>query len=674
MVFKKVLSGVLSAALLLSVFATTSLAATNGIFIDDKNFPDKIFRDYVYNNFDLDKDYALSDDECSAVTSISMYSKGVADITGVAYFPNLTALVMNENQLTSVDLSNNTKVKKIYLQSNKLTSINISGLSQLTDLNLDNNQLTSVNLSTCTALSTLSLSSNQIASVDLSSLTSLTSLQINNNKLTSLNTSKNLKLATLECAYNYSLGYISVSHLANLTRLYCAGCGLKSIDVSKLTKLEVLDCGMNTELTKLDVSKNVKLKELYCNYGKLTSMDFSNNPLMETISLPCNALTSIKINNCPNLKKLYLGANLLKSVDISNNMNIYLLLVDHNMLSSIDVKNHSQLCYLGISDNKISSVDITGTKIPAYLGNYILDKGAFVFSDDFNYMYYGFNDGTKTIHCKDMFFRVDPSVQVTTGTSYSYPKLPSTVLVNNVMVDSFAERLYTTCMGRTSDPAGKGHWITQLQSGMSGADVAKQFFFSKEFIDFDLSDEDYVKRLYLTFMDREADQGGLDHWTSQLAAGQTREYVFYGFVNSQEWANVCLDAGIVSGGSAVSYSTKEPSAQTKEFATRLYTTCLQRDADPVGLDYWAKELANMRKSGTDVAFGFFFSQELTNKNIDDNDFITRLYRTFMGREPDDAGFSFWQTELANSDRKTIFYRFAACGEFANICSDAGIIR
>ncbi len=270
-----------------------------------------------------------------------------------------------------------------------------------------------------------------------------------------------------------------------------------------------------------------------------------------------------------------------------------------------------------------------------------------------------------------------PTVTPTATPTAAPTAAPTTAPSNSsdALIGEFAERLYTTCLNRTSDPSGKAYWISELKAGKPGADVAREFFFSKEFKGFGLDDKEYVTRLYKTFMDREPDQSGLDYWLGQLNAGKSREYVFDGFINSTEWANVCLKAGIVSGGTAKPTITKVPSQATIDFTTRMYTTCLGRTADVGGVNYWSAELANMRKSGTQVAYEFFFSKEFNEKNLDDKEFVTRLYRTFMGREPEVGGFNFWLNQLANgASRKAVFDGFSTSQEFANLCAEAGILR
>lgn len=273
-----------------------------------------------------------------------------------------------------------------------------------------------------------------------------------------------------------------------------------------------------------------------------------------------------------------------------------------------------------------------------------------------------------------------PSVTVAPVVTPAITATPSTTVVPTTApsedgISGFAERLYTTCLARSSDPNGKQYWINQLKSGMSGADAAKMFFFSSEFVGFNLNDTEFVTRLYRTFMNREPDQGGLDFWLTQLKSGKDRMYVFNGFVGSVEWANVCLTYGIVSGSSTQPTIVKEPTQGINDFTTRMYTTCLGRPSDPVGQSFWASSLANMKVSGTEVARFFFFGSEFTNKNYSDSEYVIRLYRTFMGREPDQGGFNYWMSMLNKGySRKYVFDSFSVSGEFANLCIESGIIR
>lgn len=90
---------------------------------------------------------------------------------------------------------------------------------------------------------------------------------------------------------------------------------------------------------------------------------------------------------------------------------------------------------------------------------------------------------------------------------------------------------------------------------------------------------------------------------------------------------------------------------------------------------WAHQLANQRDTGTGAARGFFFSEEFTGQNVDNGEYVARLYRTFMGREPDQAGYDAWVGQLDSGiSREEVFNGFAQSVEFTRICASYGIIR
>jgi len=98
----------------------------------------------------------------------------------------LTDLACVDNQLTSLDLSNNAALTYLELQTNQLTSLDVSQNTNLTFLNCINNQLTSLDVSNNTALTYLTCRFNQLTSLDVSQNNSLTALDCINNQLINL--------------------------------------------------------------------------------------------------------------------------------------------------------------------------------------------------------------------------------------------------------------------------------------------------------------------------------------------------------------------------------------------------------------------------------------------------------------------------------------------------------
>jgi hypothetical protein len=73
-----------------------------------------------------------------------------------------------------------------------------------------------------------------------------------------------------------------------------------------------------------------------------------------------------------------------------------------------------------------------------------------------------------------------------------------------------ASRIFYTAFSRTPDVDGLRYWGGQLAAGQTAAQVAEAFASSAEFVARygQLSDRDYINRLYLNVLGRNADTGG----------------------------------------------------------------------------------------------------------------------------------------------------------------------
>ena len=124
----------------------------------------------------------------------------------------------------------------------------------------------------------------------------------------------------------------------------------------------------------------------------------------------------------------------------------------------------------------------------------------------------------------------------------------------------------------------------------------------------------------------------------------------------------------------VKQSTVTPSPVT-DFVSRLYKYCLNRDPDDSGLSYWASLLSRKELTGAQVAQNFVFSPEFLQQNIDNDKFVDRLYLAFFGRESDRDGRYYWTGRLSRGmSRRTVAANFINSTEFLNICNSYGIVR
>ena len=113
---------------------------------------------------------------------------------------------------------------------------------------------------------------------------------------------------------------------------------------------------------------------------------------------------------------------------------------------------------------------------------------------------------------------------------------------------AFTARLYEECLDRSPDEGGLNEWANHLKTGKkTGAKVAYGIIYSEEFLQRNVSNEEYVTILYRVFFNREPDGGGFNEWVSHLNSGKSRKWVLAGFINSQEFKILCAEYGIRPG-------------------------------------------------------------------------------------------------------------------------------
>ena len=89
--------------------------------INSTNIPDANFRAYVSSqSIDYNQDGYLSVAELARETELDINNKGISNLKGIRWFPRLTKLYCQYNQLTSLDVTYNSKLIKLYCHTNKI--------------------------------------------------------------------------------------------------------------------------------------------------------------------------------------------------------------------------------------------------------------------------------------------------------------------------------------------------------------------------------------------------------------------------------------------------------------------------------------------------------------------------------------------------------------------------
>lgn len=197
------------------------------------------YEDYLID-VDANNDGKITVNEAKKVRALKLYEYDdkndevigfeIESMPEIKYFTSLEYLDCSYNQITALDVSNNTALTDLNCVENQLTSLDVSNCTALTYLDCEENQLTSLNLSGCTALEDLWCSYNQLASLDVSDNTALTYLRCYYNRITSLDVSMCHDLSTLACV-NFD-GGSEIDYLD-----YESACPLEMLKIYKYHKL-----------------------------------------------------------------------------------------------------------------------------------------------------------------------------------------------------------------------------------------------------------------------------------------------------------------------------------------------------------------------------------------------------------------------------------------------------
>jgi uncharacterized delta-60 repeat protein len=190
-----------------------------------------------------------------------------------------------------------------------------------------------------------------------------------------------------------------------------------------------------------------------------------------------------------------------------------------------------------------------------------------------------------------------------------------TVLTPN---QGYVAQVYRDLLGREVDASGLNTWSTLLDNGtLTRSQLASSIESSQEYRG------DVIDGIYVHYLHRHADQGGLSTFLGAMAGGMTDEQVAASLISSPEYFNV-RGGGTVTG-----------------FLTALFQDALNRAIDPTGLQTFTQILNSGAASRQQVAAGILGSLEY------EQDLVTNYYNTFLHRNPDPSGLAAWSNALAH---------------------------
>jgi hypothetical protein len=297
--------------------------ASYSIHAQNVNIPDANFKSYLLADaaINTNNDSEISVAEAQAFSGeLLINGLSISDLTGIEEFINITRLDCYNNNLTSIDVSNNLALTRLHCSDNQIETLDISANTSITDIQCHNNGVlyelniangNNSNINWMKAYGN-SLSCIQIDagftppaeagiynqgwtkgtsafySEDCAALNQIVNIPdanfksylVNNNSI-NLNGDTEITVAEAQATTELLINGLSISDLTgieaftNLTRLDCYANNLTTIDVSNNTNLTRLHCADN-QITTLDVSDIPTLEQVHCQNNQLVELNVAN--------------------------------------------------------------------------------------------------------------------------------------------------------------------------------------------------------------------------------------------------------------------------------------------------------------------------------------------------------------------------------------------------------------
>ena len=376
--------------------------------LHSENFPDETFLEYIRTTFDKggggwddgEPNGILEPDEHKTVYTIDVSGMNITSLSGISVFHNLKKLYCSNNQLTSLNLSRNTKLTQENLKctGNKYPiTIDVTertfdlstlppdfdvnktsgwaggtvegntlkvkpGATQVTYTYDCGNGLTAEFALTVNEDTTVggNISLNKLRFPDDTFRDYLRRFDTNNTNLLSRDEWEAVtEIDVSDGYYGQKITSLKgIEFFPNLKTLLCYNNQLTELDVSQNKKLERLYCFKN-QLTELDVSQNTALIELRCEHNPLTKLDVSKNTALKMLACEKNQLTSLDVSWNTALEKLYCSQNQLTKLDVSKNLALWHLSCYENQLTELDVSQNPALKNLYCHENQLTELDVS---------------------------------------------------------------------------------------------------------------------------------------------------------------------------------------------------------------------------------------------------------------------------------------------------------------------------
>ncbi|GIU16184.1 DUF3859 domain-containing protein [Shewanella sp. MBTL60-007] len=254
-------------------------------------------------------------EELDQITELSCNGQQITSVDEVRFMPALTALVLLDNKITDIDISELEHLNRLIIGNNLLSHIDLSSNPQLIAVNVSGNNIDALDVSSNPMLKSLYAYKLPLTSIDVSAQPKLRDLGLSRHQLTDIDLSGNPELQTLNLSVG-TLKKIDLSNNPKLNHLYLSGNQLTELDLGSNPELRVVTV-RNNQLKRLELSHNPLLIKVKADYNQIDDIQFSDDAPLTELELNNNRITELDISSFKQLEKLVAFNNPLQQLTLN---------------------------------------------------------------------------------------------------------------------------------------------------------------------------------------------------------------------------------------------------------------------------------------------------------------------------------------------------------------------
>ena len=236
---------------------------------------------------------------------------------------------------------------------------------------------------------------------------------------------------------------------------------------------------------------------------------------------------------------------------------------------------------------------------------------------------------------------------------------------------SVADHYYNALLNREGSTSELAYWdgtpSVLVPEGVDAADVyvgmARFFLTSSEYLSRSRTNDEIVSDLYGGLFARAPATDERAYWLNELNLGLPRSAMKASFFTSSEFINLLR-----------LYVASRPSRLDVTLVMRLYRGFLGRIPDVAGLQYWRGQVRQARCTNVYATLqaqvraminSFVLSTEYQSMARNNDEFVSDLYATILGRGGERSGIAYWRDQLVAGTltRAQVTDMFIASSEF-----------